>query len=212
MNRKQLQPLSVKKVSPRPPLEERPRARVLASAVTLFAEKGYAGTSVAEIVALAGVTKPVLYYHFQNKEGLFRFIMNEALDIQEEMLTGLLHSKGPLIERLAGLFEAVYSRALEKPHLFRMLHNLAFAPLEGGPRLPLETLHTRMVAALEALLVEGMEKGEVVPTDPKEGAYLVLGILGFCLDFDRFYPSMADAGRPARLLQLAFRGLGLKRD
>ena len=47
------------------------RARLLEAATALFAEKGYASTTVREIVAGAGVSKPVLYYYFKNKEGIF---------------------------------------------------------------------------------------------------------------------------------------------
>ena len=51
-------------------LETGTRERLLETASHLFAEKGYASTSVREIVARAGVSKPVLYYYFQSKEGL----------------------------------------------------------------------------------------------------------------------------------------------
>ena len=52
-------------------LEPNARQRLLEMATKLFAEKGYAGTSVREIVDRAGVSKPVLYYYFKSKEGLF---------------------------------------------------------------------------------------------------------------------------------------------
>src|SRR5512145_2176521 len=54
------------------------RLRLLAGATELFKRKGYAGTTVREIVAAAGVTKPVLYYYFRNKEGIFLDLMAEA--------------------------------------------------------------------------------------------------------------------------------------
>ena len=47
-------------------------ARLLESALKIFSEKGYEGTSIREIIEGAGVTRPVLYYYFQNKEDLFR--------------------------------------------------------------------------------------------------------------------------------------------
>ncbi len=46
--------------------------RLLESALTLFSDKGYEGTSIREIIEGAGVTRPVLYYYFENKEDLFR--------------------------------------------------------------------------------------------------------------------------------------------
>ena len=51
------------------------RQRLLNSAAELFNSKGYAATTVREIVKAAGVTKPVLYYYFRNKEGIFLELM-----------------------------------------------------------------------------------------------------------------------------------------
>ncbi len=54
------------------------RQRLLAGAAELFARKGYDATTVREIVQAAGVTKPALYYYFQNKEGIYLELMREA--------------------------------------------------------------------------------------------------------------------------------------
>ncbi len=52
-------------------LDSSVRQRLLRAASDLFAQKGYAATTVREIVAAVGVTKPVLYYYFGSKEGLY---------------------------------------------------------------------------------------------------------------------------------------------
>jgi AcrR family transcriptional regulator len=46
------------------------RERILSAAIALFSERGYAGTSVADVCERAGVVKTALYWHFQHKEGL----------------------------------------------------------------------------------------------------------------------------------------------
>ncbi|MGC9053361.1 MAG: TetR/AcrR family transcriptional regulator, partial [Candidatus Hydrogenedens sp.] len=53
--------------------------RLLKSALKLFSEKGYEGTSIREIIEDAGVTRPVLYYYFQNKEDLFRKLVESIV-------------------------------------------------------------------------------------------------------------------------------------
>ena len=53
------------------------RERLLSGATALFASKGYAATTVREIVERAGVTKPVLYYYFRSKEGIYLDLMRE---------------------------------------------------------------------------------------------------------------------------------------
>ncbi|MEW6332658.1 MAG: helix-turn-helix domain-containing protein, partial [Thermodesulfobacteriota bacterium] len=51
------------------------REKLLRAALTLFTRRGYSATTVRELVAAAGVTKPVLYYYFGSKEGLFLELM-----------------------------------------------------------------------------------------------------------------------------------------
>ena len=60
-----------------------------AAARALFAERGYAATSAAAIVARAGVTRGALHYHFQNKAGLFYAVYSE---MEGELLQGILQS------------------------------------------------------------------------------------------------------------------------
>ena len=49
---------------------EASRERILSTAISLFSERGYAGTSVAEVCERAGVVKTAVYWHFESKEGL----------------------------------------------------------------------------------------------------------------------------------------------
>ena len=51
------------------------RQRILDAALQLFANQGYGSTSVRQVVELAGVTKPTLYYYFNGKEALFREVV-----------------------------------------------------------------------------------------------------------------------------------------
>ncbi len=61
-------------------------SKLLGEAIRLFAAKGYRATSTREIVEAAGVTKPMLYYYYQSKEGL----LAAALDHFVEMFHGRL--------------------------------------------------------------------------------------------------------------------------
>jgi AcrR family transcriptional regulator len=57
------------------------RERQLAElAEPLFAERGYAGTSMQELARRAGVTKPVIYELFESKDGLFRACVDRAIE------------------------------------------------------------------------------------------------------------------------------------
>lgn len=59
------------------------REQLLDTAVTLFAERGYAGATTAELAKAAGVTEPIIYRHFTSKKELFV----AAIDRTSELIT-----------------------------------------------------------------------------------------------------------------------------
>ena len=65
----------------RPRWERRKEARpaeLLAAALELFVEKGYAGTRLDDVAQRAGVSKGTLYLYFENKEDLFKAVVRES--------------------------------------------------------------------------------------------------------------------------------------
>lgn len=188
------------------------RARLLEAATALFAEKGYASTTVREIVARAGVSKPVLYYYFKNKEGIFLAIMDWAAEQQEAILAEVLETPGTALDRLIELFRRVYHGVMEKQNLFKMIHNLIFGPPQGVPESDLEQYHRLMIKTLKEIYLKGLAADEVIDTDVEEPAILFLSILDFCLHMDYLQPESRDPERPERLLRLAFRGLARKEE
>ena len=192
--------------------EQNARGELLSAGIALFAEKGYASTSVREIVALAGVTKPVLYYYFQSKEGLFRAILDWAAEQQEALLAHVLETPGTAMDRTIHLYNLIYQGVMENQSLFKLVHNLVFGPPQGRPPYDLERYHRVMVDAIRAIYLEGLERGELREANPEEVAFLVIGLTDFCFHLDYLHPESMDSGRPERLLRLAFRGLVQRND
>jgi len=63
--------------------ERTTRDAILRAARALFTSKGFANTTVREICGEAGVTAPVLYYHFGNKDGLFEAVVQDTLTLDD---------------------------------------------------------------------------------------------------------------------------------
>lgn len=79
------------------------REQLLEIGRTVFAERGYDGTSVEEIAERAGVSKPVVYEHFGGKEGLYAVVVDREMQLLLDMVTGALtggHSR-ELLEQAA---------------------------------------------------------------------------------------------------------------
>jgi len=80
------------------------RAQLIDVARGLFAERGYDGTSVEEVAARAGVSKPVVYEHFGGKEGLYAVVVDREMTRLLAGVTEALQSEGhprTVLERAA---------------------------------------------------------------------------------------------------------------
>jgi AcrR family transcriptional regulator len=67
------------------------REQLIGTSRALFAERGFDGTSVEEVAARAGVSKPVVYEHFGGKDGLYAVVVDREvrslLALMQESLT-----------------------------------------------------------------------------------------------------------------------------
>jgi AcrR family transcriptional regulator len=188
------------------------RKALLLEGIDLFAEKGYASTSVREIVSAAGVTKPVLYYYFQSKEGLFQAILDSAAAELEVMLEEALQKPGTALERIVHLYRRIYQGLMENVQLFKLINHLFFGPPQGVPRYDIERFHRRMAKVIKEIYLGGLRQGEVREIDPEEATLLVLGVTDYCFHLDYLHPESMDPDRAERLLRLAFRGLSKRKD
>ena len=76
------------------------RSQLVAVGRRLFAERGFAGTSTEEVVAQAGVTRGALYYHFKNKEDLFRAVLAQVEEEIHERVTAVAMAEPELWDGL----------------------------------------------------------------------------------------------------------------
>jgi AcrR family transcriptional regulator len=150
------------------------RRALLDAARALFAERGYVGTSLEDVVSAAGVTKGAVYHHFENKKELFLAVV----ELVEERVLEFI-SSGPITVRDAweGLVAGIdrYLDACLEPEVQQIL--LLDAPTVLGwehwraleERYGLGLTRSALEVAMDAGL---MRKA---PVDPL--AHLVLGAL-----------------------------------
>lgn len=111
----------------RPNGSEQTRQQILAAALRLFATHGYAGTSTQAIIAASRVSKPVLYYHFGSKAGLFRVIVDDA---ENQLLEVILKSKASAPDvrsQLEEICAALFQLARENPLVIGLAMELTAA-------------------------------------------------------------------------------------
>ena len=132
--------------------------RMVEVALRLFAEKGFEGTSVQDVVGAAGVTKGAMYHYFGSKDDLLAEIYNRVLRLQMERLTSFVEQDGPVAQRVFDAAADVVVTTIE--HLdsttvfFRSLHQLS---AEQAREVRRE--RRRYHDLFRAMILEGQQSG-----------------------------------------------------
>jgi AcrR family transcriptional regulator len=104
------------------------RERLLAEATRLFAQNGFEGTSVQQIVEAAGVTKGAMYHYYDSKDDLLYEVYHRLLTMQLARLERLADGPGSAQQRLWAATVDVVRTSLENIDdlivFFRSLHML----------------------------------------------------------------------------------------
>ncbi len=165
--------------------------RILAAAVTEFGAAGYHHTSLRSVVERSGSNKPMIYYHYQGKEGLYLAAVRQLLQETADALHEATAVEAPALVRLrrfaAGYLEAFL---LTRPMLGTVLREL------NGLATPLYSAiadeHARLInAQLRRILTEGVEQGEFRRLDIESCAYAISGILHHWVRYRHGQPDLA---------------------
>jgi TetR/AcrR family transcriptional regulator len=191
-------------------VDESARERVLKAAAKLFNAKGYAGATVREIVGEAGVTKPVLYYYFGNKEGIYLELLRGPFAQFEAIVGDRKVDKGSAKARLFILADRVFSLFLDHLDVARLMYSIYYGPPQGAPFFDFDAYHLKWEQAIAELIAEGIQTGEIRDGDVRDMTLVVLGAISVSMEVCLCKPEEAvDRQGLARLLDLVFRGVGM---
>jgi len=158
------------------------RERLLAAALQQFTSHGYAATSVREIVAAAGGTKPTLYYYFGNKEGIYRAIMDGALGPFETMLNELVRAPGSARERILRICTGAFASSQANREVVRLIYAIFFGPPQGAPHYDFDQVFSRLLHAIAAAVTDGIAAGEFRAYPAHELSWGIMGMLNTIME------------------------------
>jgi AcrR family transcriptional regulator len=179
------------------------REQLLGVARKLFAERGFDGTSIEEIAAHAGVTKPVVYEHFGGKEGIYAVVVDHEMQRLLAMVTASL-ATGHYRQKLEGAATALLEYIEDSADGFRILVRDSHAASGTGT---FASLLSDIASQVEHILgAEFKAKGY----DPKLApmyAQMLVGMVALTGQWwlDARKPKLDDVA--AHLVNLAWNGL-----
>ena len=161
--------------------EVRSSDRILQSALELFSNKGYDATSVREICEAAGITKPTLYHFYKSKDGVYRALVDGALDEFRRGVFAALEVPGTTAERLTRVARLYFAQARGRRQLMRFLFALIHNPPASAPPTDFIHFYEELVGRIAACVEEGVDRGELGagPTDLR--MLVLMGSLGEAL-------------------------------
>jgi len=158
------------------------KQQLLDHAAALFAERGFAETRVLDIVGAAGVAKGLFYWYFENKEALFRELVEQnRLQLRRAQAAAIDPEAEPLLRIRQGA-EASVRYMARYAHFFALLEVENLEKQFADELRKGTDVHTADVAAL---VRAGVADGSIRDEDPEVAAYGVVGTVGYYGHFHR---------------------------
>lgn len=155
------------------PTEERLRN----SAVKHFSAKGYTATSIRDIISDAGVTRPVLYYYYKNKEDLFTKLVQWEMDQTCAELDVAISNGATFKQKLVSIMSCSFRRAEESPEVVQMLLHFFFSPPDANVKLDRSELGQKRFQRVVSVMQNGIDDGAVGGGDASSLALVFSGIM-----------------------------------
>jgi TetR/AcrR family transcriptional regulator len=183
---------------------------ILDAALEVFSAYGYRGTTIDQIAAKCGLSKPNLLYYFRRKEDIYRAVLERTLADWLEPLRTLDVAQDPMAE-LSRYITAKLDMTFAKPAASRLFANEI---LHGAPHIvkflkgPLKDL----VEAKSAVIRRWAAGGQIKPVDPLHLIFAIWAVTQHYADFAVQVEALS-GGEPDRastrraVLDILLRGL-----
>jgi AcrR family transcriptional regulator len=181
--------------------------RILEAASRVFAREGYQGASMTAVAAEAGLTKPTIYNHFENKEALYQAMLIHVHEKMEHEVAAAAAAHVSSHDKLQAAVEASVHLSRKYSDLIRLVHTIFFLPEALRPRLDLKHFPNLKNGTLYRLVAEGVEHGEL-QGDPLDITLVISGVLGM-IAFSRHLPrelQVGGEGMERRIFEVIYRG------
>ena len=157
---------------------------ILSGALQLFSEKGYEAVSVQELVNMANITKPTLYYYFGSKEGVYDQLLLQYYSCLDRALsTVCVYKPKPesyfedIYPVLVQVTSAYFSFAREQPLFYRLVLSNLYMPASSSVYGVMKKYHFKQYDLLVDMFTEMSDKHHNLQNKEKQYAWTLLGII-----------------------------------
>lgn len=185
------------------------RERILEEAVAQFYARGFTATTLEDIAAGLGVTKPFIYTHFRSKTALLAALCTPTIELSLAAVANAANGRGTPTERLRhaviDFAKVVLSRQANIAIFFREEKSLEPAALAE-----IDVLRKRFDRVLSKLLAEGVIAGEFEIFDVKLAALAIGGMISWAYTWHRPSGRLGIDELCERMAELTLRMAGVR--
>ncbi|MBM4044388.1 MAG: TetR/AcrR family transcriptional regulator [Planctomycetes bacterium] len=167
------------------------KRKIAAVAAKLFAQKGFAATSIREIEEKAGVGRPMIYYYFGDKQGLYTALLNEAVEPLSKQMIGVAEQSLPPPDKIRAIVGSLVAHYRENPDLFRLV-NTAIERRDPQIDRIVGTYFRGVHAAITGILREGVQRGDFKNLIPEAATFSIFAIITHAISREDLIAKVAD--------------------
>lgn len=156
--------------------------QILEAALGVFANYGFRGSTIDQIAAASGLSKPNILYYFDGKEAIHAVLLSRLLETWLEPLEHMSDSDTP-IDEICAYVTRKLEMARDFPRESRLFANEV---LQGAPRVleelqgPLKELTDKKAALIQTWV----DTGKIAPVDPYHLLFSIWATTQHYADFD----------------------------
>jgi AcrR family transcriptional regulator len=139
------------------------RNLVIATAVQLFSQKGFANVSMNDIVRESGVSKGGVYWHFKSKDEVIQTVLDNILNTQIKIVDTALSQPGSAGDKLRRIFQTGGTEVQD--HLPSPLEFYALAARNEALMRRMKSYFDTYRQRVATLIRQGMDEGEFTRHD-----------------------------------------------
>ena len=190
------------------------REKLLHAGVGLLSEKTFSEISMDQVAEASGVSKPMIYYYFNNKEGYYKALAGHLLQIARSLNREILNPDLSLRENMTNYVQFRVEYVNTNPGISK-----AFLSIITDPNIGLlieemqDEFNVMRMEFIDPMFDRAIEKGEILPDTNRMMVMMLINsvLIGFSMKILNGIP-IHDGINTEEIVDIVFNGISAQRE
>lgn len=155
------------------------KRRIFEKSLQLFADKGYDSTSIEEITSVVGIAKGTFYYHFQTKEDMFTFLIEEGMKLLKNSIELKTKKLNNAVDKIKEIILIQIKVTIKYESFVRLILGQMWG-MEERNKMCKRCIED-YIDIIDNIILEGIEKKQIAKCNSYILAYGIYSVICSCL-------------------------------